>query len=204
MHIFDADTRFNIWGVDIGMISNTAFPIRNIYVKKLSEVWDSSLHKYAVISICGVFFLLPILLVKVIIHQGVVSVRLSESLISGVFHCTYNLVSIKVLESFNPVTHAILNMLKRFFVVTTNIMYFHTPISWNMVISLVVLLISCYLYYMKSSSKKRYMITKCLLLSVFMAYTFSSHAGEPPIRANKHVEFLLPGCLINQSQMTLY
>ena len=183
------DAGFNIWGLVIGMISNTAFPIRNVYVKKLSQEWDSSLQKYAVISICGVFFLLPVLLVKEFIHQGVVSVRLSESLISGVFHCTYNLASFKVLGNFNPVTHAILNMSKRLFVITANIMYFHTLISWNMAISLVVLLIGCYLYQMKSSSQKRHTIVKCLLLSVFMAYTFSSHAGEPPDHhSNKPVD----------------
>ena len=63
------DARFNIWGLIVGMISNTAFPMRNIYLKKLSEVWDSSLQKYAVISILSTFFLLPVVLVKVFINQ---------------------------------------------------------------------------------------------------------------------------------------
>ena len=164
------DARFNIWGLIVGMISNTAFPMRNIYLKKLSEVWDSSLQKYAVISILSTFFLLPVVLVKVFINQKIVTVRISESLISGVFHCTYNLASIKVLENFSPVSHAILNISKRFFVVSVNIMYFRIPISWNMLISLAVLLIGCYFYQMKSSSKKHNTVMKFLLLTVFIAY----------------------------------
>ena len=185
------EARFNIWGIGIGMISNTAFPIRNIFLKKLSEIWDSPLQKYAVISIFSVFFLLPALVVKVFINQEVAAVRLSESLISGVFHCTYNLASIEVLERFSPVTHALLNISKRLFVVMTNIMYFHTPISWNMVISLAALVIGCYLYQMKSSSKKTHTVMKGLILFAFAVYSLQNKL-EPPSQVifnpNKHVD----------------
>ena len=185
------DARFNIWGLVVGMLSNTAFPIRNIFLKKLSEVWDSPLQKYAVISIFSVFFLLPVLVVKVLFNQEVVTVRLSESLISSVFHCTYNLASIKVQEKFSPVSHAILNISKRLFVVMTNIMYFHTPISWNMVISLAVLVIGCYLYQMKSSSKKKHTVTKGLILFAIAVYSLQNKS-EPQsqiiFNPNKHVD----------------
>ena len=128
------------------------------------------------------------LVVKVFFNQEVVTVRLSESLISSVFHCTYNLASIKVLEKFSPVSHAILNISKRLFVVMTNIMYFHTPISWNMVISLAVLVIGCYLYQMKSSSKNPHRVTKGLILFAFLVYSLQNKLDPPNLNPNKHVD----------------
>jgi len=52
--------------------------MRNIYLKKLSKVWDSSLQKYAVNSILSTFFLLPVVLVKVFINQKIATIRISE------------------------------------------------------------------------------------------------------------------------------
>ena len=56
------DVTYNIWGIVAAMISNTAFPVRNIFLKKM--VWDSSLQKYTVMSIYSVVFLLPVVLIK--------------------------------------------------------------------------------------------------------------------------------------------
>ena len=49
-----SDTTLNICGLVAGMISNTAFSARNIYLKNLSNTWDSPLQKFAVISIYSV------------------------------------------------------------------------------------------------------------------------------------------------------
>ena len=58
------DSTLNIWGLVAGMISNTAFSTRNIYLKDLSDTWDSPLQKFAVICIYSMLFLLPMLLIK--------------------------------------------------------------------------------------------------------------------------------------------
>ena len=162
------DATYNIWGIVAAMTSNTAFPVRNIFLKNLSTIWDSPLQKFAVMSIYSVIFLLPILLIKLFITQQFLTANLSESLISSVFHSTYNLASITVLESFSPLTHAILNISKRLFVILANIIYFHTPFSLVMLISLIVLLLGCYLYQLKNSSTAKYNLLRSILLSSFI------------------------------------
>ena len=63
-----SDSTLNICGLVAGMISNAAFSARKIYLKNLSNTWDSPLQKFAVISIYSVLFLLPVLLIKLIVN----------------------------------------------------------------------------------------------------------------------------------------
>ena len=167
-----SDSTLNIWGLVAGMISNTAFSTRNIYLKNLSKMWDSPLQKFAVISIYSVLFLLPVLLIKLIVNWELSTNKVLESLISGVFHSTYNLASITVLQSVNPLTHAVLNISKRVFVIAANIAYFQIPISLNMLVGLPVLLVGCYLYQLNTSSKTKWILLKCILISCSLAYLF--------------------------------
>ena len=167
-----SDSTLNIWGLVAGMISNTAFSTRNIYLKNLSKMWDNPLQKFAVISIYSVLFLLPVLLIKLIVNWELSTNKVFESLISGVFHSTYNLASITVLQSVNPLTHAVLNISKRVFVIAANIVYFQIPISLNMLVGLLVLLVGCYLYQLNTSSKTKWILLKCILISCSLAYLF--------------------------------
>ena len=160
------DSTFNVWGLVAAICSNIAFPLRNIYLKKLSDSWENPLQKYAVISIYGVLILLPILSVKFAISQALSIVRLKESAISSAFHFIYNLASITVLQSFSPLTHAILNLAKRVFVIVANIMFFHTPLSWKMLVGLLALFAGLFLYQITVSSKREWISRKSFLISI--------------------------------------
>ena len=161
------DATFNVWGMVAAMISNTAFPTRNIFLKKLSDIWESPVQKFTVMSTYSALLALPLWLVKVLAVSGISTGKMSDSFISSFFHSTYNLASITVLESVNPVTHAILNISKRLFVILTNVVYFHIPFTVHMLISLLVLLAGCYLYRLKGNST---IIAKCLLFAFFLLY----------------------------------
>ena len=177
------DATFNIWGMVAAMISNTAFPTRNIFLKKLSDVWESPLQKFTVMSIYSTLLALPLWLVKVVAVSGFSSGKLPESIISSFFHSTYNLASITVLESVNPVTHAILNISKRLFVIMTNVVYFQVPFSFHMFLSLVLLLVGCYLYQLKSgSATKMVTVMKCVLLAFFMVYLFFPTSSQVSVQ----------------------
>ena len=171
------DATFNIWGMVAAMISNTAFPTRNIFLKKLSDIWESPLQKFTVMSIYSTLLALPLWLVKVVAVSGFSSGKLPESIISSFFHSTYNLASITVLESVNPVTHAILNISKRLFVIMANVVYFQVPFSFHMFLSLVLLLVGCYLY--QKSGTKMVTVMKCVLLAFFMVYLFFPMLSSP-------------------------
>ena len=165
------DATYNIWGIFAVMISNAAFPVRNIFLKNSNNIWDNPLQKYAVMSVYSVIFLLPVLLIKLFITQQFLTANLPESLISSVSYSIYNLDSIIVLESFSPLTYyyAILNVIRQLFVVLSNIIYFNTSLSWVMLISLIVLLSGCCLYQLKDISTAKYNFLKAVLLSCFLS-----------------------------------
>ena len=166
------DATYNIWGIFAVMISNAAFPVRNIFLKNLNNIWDNPLQKFAVMSVYSVIFLLPVLLIKLFITRQFLTANLPESLISSVSYSIYNLASIIVLESFSPLTYyyAILNVIRQLFVVLSNIIYFNTSLSWVMLISLIVLLSGCCLYQLKDISTAKYNFLKSILFSCFLTY----------------------------------
>ena len=166
------DASFDLWGVAAAMAANTAFPTRNIFLKKLSDIWDNPIQKFAVMSAFSVTFLLPVWLIKVIFVSGFSTSHVFDTTLSSFFHSTYNLASITVLESVSPVTHAILNISKRLFVISANIVYFQNPFTLSMLIGLVVLLVGCYFYHLKSGSSSKSVVMKLILLFVMFAYLF--------------------------------
>ena len=166
------DATYNIWGIFAVIISNAAFPVRNIFLKNSNNIWDNPLQKYAVMFVYSVIFLLPVLLIKLFITQQFLTANLPEILISSVSYSIYNLASITALESFSLLTcyYDILNIIRQFFVILSNIVYFNTSLSWVMLISLIVLLTGCCLYQLKGISIAKYNFLKSILLSCFLTY----------------------------------
>ena len=145
------DSTFLVSGLLAVLCSNVAFPIRNIYLKKLSSVWESSFQKYAAISMYSVLILTPIVIAKMIFFQSIAfAKKWQEGFIASSFHCTYNIASIYVLQNFTPLTHAILNLLKRGIVIVVNLVYFQLPLSWKMIIGLAALLVGLCIYMYKN------------------------------------------------------
>ena len=176
-----SDASFNLWGVAAAMTANTAFPTRNIFLKKLSDIWDNPIQKFAVMSAFSVVFLLPVWLMKVIFVSGFSTNHVFDTTISSFFHTTYNLASITVLESVSPVTHAILNISKRLFVISANIVYFQNPFTLSMLIGLMVLLVGCYLYQLKKGMSSKSVVVMLILLFGMFVYLFVPlPAAGPP------------------------
>ena len=169
------DATISVWGLVAAVISNFAFPTRNIFLKKLSDIWDGPLQKFAIMSIYSHAFLLPVWLLKLVSISGLSINEFYSTLTSSIFHSTYNLASIAVLENVSPVTHAILNISKRLFVITASIIYFHTPITVVMLISIITLLVGCYLYQSNTFSSRKWLAIKCTIVTAFLCYMFVSY-----------------------------
>ena len=168
------DTSFNLWGVIAALCANMGFPIRNVYLKRLSDAWESPLQKYGVMSLCSVVPLLPLVIIKILITHGNVNFGLQGALVSSTFHFVYNTASITVLKSVDPVTHAILNLCKRVFVIMANVIYFSSYLSLIMAIGLILLIIGLYLYSQKNKDKQTnsYSLKICLALIVMVVLLF--------------------------------
>lgn len=153
------DVTFNTWGVLAAVVSNIASPLRNIALKKLDQTY-SPLEKYFVLSFYGSLILVPALCVKMAIVGDPV-LRLSKMAIPAAnFHCVYNIASISVLREISPMNHAILNFAKRIFVIVTNIRYFHTILTWQMSMGLIVVVAGLALYNFLQQKKVHYLALK--------------------------------------------
>ena len=159
------DKSFNVWGLLAAISSNMGFATRNIFLKKLA--WESPVQKYAVISICSTIVLLPAILLKLVIISASTSLvtHAQESIISAVSHFTYNTASITVLQDITPLTHATLNLSKRVFVIIANLIYFHTPVTMNMLLGLLIFFAGLTLY----NFRKRGSVKEIMWVVVFFA-----------------------------------
>ena len=189
------DTTFNVWGLAAAIGSNIAFPIRNIYLKKMddSQKFEKPLQKYAAISVYGVLFLLPILVIKFALTQALSMVQLKEGVVSCVFHFMYNLASITVLQSVSPLTHAVLNLLKRVFVIVANIVFFHTPLSWKMFVGFCALFLGLYLYQTAVRSKRKWISLKTFLPSVGILLLLLAVSSQS--KSSKSIPSSIPSCI---------
>ena len=144
------ESTFILSGLLAALCSNVAFPVRNIYLKKLSSVWESSFQKYAAISSYSFLIVSPFLIAKIIFFQSIAfTMKWQDGLISSVFHCISNVASIYVLQSFTPLTHAVFNLLKHGIVTAVNLVYFQLPLTLYMIIGLLLLFAGLYIYVSK-------------------------------------------------------
>ena len=141
-----ADVSFNMSGMWAAVISNMAFPIRNIAVKSNLNL-TGPLHYYALLSICGLILLLPVSLIKLVVTQELPLLEPIESLVTGLSHGSYNIASLGVLRKVTPLTHAILNLSKRIFAIILNMLYFSTSCSSLTYIGLLVFAIGNICFY---------------------------------------------------------
>ncbi len=184
------DTSFNLWGVIAALCANMGFPVRDVYLKRLSDTWESPLQKYGVMSLCSVVPLLPLVIVKLLVTHGTLNFGLQGALVSSTFHFVYNTASITVLKSVDPVTHAILNLCKRVFVILANVIYFSSYLSLVMAVGLILLIIGLYLYSQKSkdSQTNSYSLQICFALIVMVVLLFlfqsSSSISKRSTRTN--------------------
>ena len=199
------DSSFNIWGVTAAVASNIAFPIRNIFFKKLltNNSWQNSLQNYAVISVYSSLVLAPVLVVKLVVTKVPLVIRLDGGMVSAVLHSTYNIASVAVLQNVSPLTHAILNLSKRIAVILANIAYFHTPLSFSMAVGLVVFCIGLALYQTSSSVYRKLCSSKIKLLVISVATVACTFMAVEPYLAHSPVALKSLKCNIITPQQNV-
>ena len=189
------DSSLNVWGVGAAVVSNIAFAVRNIFLKKLYTLRENSFQKYTIISFYGGIFILPLVLLmlgnKVVFLKTLPGATLrTEYAVSSFFHFVYNLASISVLQSVGPLSHSLLNLSKRVIVILANIIFFSIPFSLIVAFGFLVFLLGLVMYHLKSSKPHvlklfniKYNSLKCivcisisflLVLSVLLVYHNSS------------------------------
>lgn len=168
------DATLSLWGLLVGLISNIAFPLRNIFLNNLSDKWDDHVQKFAVMSIIGVILVLPLVAVKLVFVGALPTVDLVNGLVSSVFHSSYSIASLQVLESFNPVTHALLGLAQRVCVGLAGILLSGFPLTVSILVSLAVFLLGFYFYY--TFKTVRFIPLKCLVLFGFLLFSFTSYS----------------------------
>ena len=164
-----SDVSYNAWGLWAAVISNIAFPIRNITVKDHLD-GEGPFNTYRSMSMYGFVLLLPIVMVKLIITQRMPILELTDSFVSCVSHVLYNIASLCVLEKVLPLNYAILNLSKRIIAVFANILYFHTPFTYVTHIGLIIFVCGNILYGFTIRNTK---VTKSIYALIFLLCTLT-------------------------------
>ena len=171
------DSSFNVWGVGAAVVSNIAFAVRNILLKKLYTLRENSLQTYAIISFYGGMFILPVVLLmlgnKVVFLKTLPGATLrTEYAVSSFFHFVYNLASISVLR-VGPLSHSLLNLSERVIVILANIIFFSIPFSLIMAFGFLVFLLGLVMYHLKSLKRHalklfniKYNSLRCIIVCI--------------------------------------
>ena len=121
----------NLFGISLAVISNIMFGLRNIAVKKLIHHGDGRLisvpnriYLLAYMSISALALLIWMVLGQALKGEQIFILEthemdglLLDSIISGISHVFYSIISITVMLSmFSVVTHATVNLGKRLFI----------------------------------------------------------------------------------------
>ena len=88
------DATFNIWGIIAAVVSNIAFPLRNIALKNNDKRDQSQFQKYFILSFFGTLVLFPFRMLKLFFESPSPFLLTKASIGASTFHCVYNLASI--------------------------------------------------------------------------------------------------------------
>ena len=172
------DATFNIWGASAAIASNIAFAVCNLSLKASSKYLENPLQKYAILSTYGGMIILPLSVAKLLLTMKFewlgYRFRAQDTIVSSLFHFLYNIASMLVLQTVSPLSHAILNLSKRMFVILANIVYFAMPLSWKICSGLLVFATGLALYHFKSSFSRRIRLPlmKVALISITLSFLF--------------------------------
>ena len=164
------DITFNVWGITAAVVSNIAFPLRNIALKNIGELYQSPFQKYLILSFFGILLLFPLLIIKLIFQSASLFNLSPAGIAAASFHCVYNFASITVLQNVSPLNHAILNFSKRIFVIALNIKYFNLPMTWHLFTGLAIVFsgLAIYLFFRNPQSTSN---SKMFFISCFRRIT---------------------------------
>lgn len=150
-------------GCTMALASNVCFSARSVYTKVLNALSAGSLDEtnmFYAISWRGLLFLLPVMIVmegysiigyvsdgglqgKSAELNGITSPTSIWTLlflltINGATFAAYNLTSYVVLKKTELVTHSVLNVFRRVFIIAFTSVYFHVQLSSSAVVGIVL------------------------------------------------------------------
>jgi solute carrier family 35 protein E1 len=142
---------FTIVGFGLAMCSNFCFSARAVYTKMLNSAHPRALSDiglFHAISVTGMLFLFPVALLmegsalwSQLYGHGALSsitgtvggtsatVMLLLAVVNGATFAGYNLTSYVVLRRTELVTHSVLNVFRRVFIIAFTTVYFHAQLS---------------------------------------------------------------------------
>ena len=142
------EVEFEIAAFVASVMANLGFQMRNIYAKYMSKTSLSYGYNYGILSastflwvfvlICGKLFLTFISFSSFTNeHHMVLQLEKDMTLldltglvlVSGICYSSYNFFSLGVLSFVSPVTHSVLNSLKRLLIIWVSITLFNTPVT---------------------------------------------------------------------------
>ena len=176
----------SITGIIAALLFDIASPIRNIYLKKLSDTqsWETSFQKYAAMSTCSSLICTPVIIKMLVFQSLEVFTKWQHGFTSILFHFVDNFVSINVLQSLSPLIYTIFNLMKHGVVIIINTLYYQLPMSWKMLFGVVAASMGLYLYLFK----KKYPSSKLLVLAVLaLGFVFFMPDRSHPIIVPVHV-----------------
>ncbi len=183
LFIANNNSTFLFSGLFAALCSNTAFPIRNIYLQKLTTVWESAIQKYAVVSCYSVVILAPVILVKSLNFHNYVSLfstNWHQDVISSSFHCLYNIASIHVLQNLSPLSHSILNFIRLGIVNSADLAFVATPLSWSVFFGLVAIVIGLYFYLRQHTRNEKVSLAILFTTATFGLFLLFSKSSSQP------------------------
>jgi len=166
------DDSFNTFGFSCAALSNVMFSVRAVYAKQLVQTSKHLLDEtqlFGYVSVIGLCLLLPVALIqegasvysKVVLnwdtnYVGSRSLFFCILLANGLAYTCYNTMSFLVLTRTNLITHAVLNCVRRVFVIIFTSIFFDLHVS-NMNLAGVGVAVAGVMAfaYFKSSSKTK-------------------------------------------------
>ena len=142
------EVEFQMTAFVASVMANFGFQMRNIYAKYMSKTSLSCAYNYGLLSastFVWIFLLICIQLLLTFIpfssftNENHNILRLGKDmtleyltglvLVSGICYSSYNFFSLRVLSFVSPVTHSVLNSLKRLLIIWVSVIFFNSPIT---------------------------------------------------------------------------
>lgn len=149
------EVSFDIFGFMSAAMSNVCFSHRAVVAKYLFNTYPGAnldeMTMFHVISYLGLLILIPLVMLK---EWGLVGLVRSEDfvffvvllVINGLAYTTYNVTSFYVLNRTNIITHAILNVFRRVFIIIGTSVYFGITLSNNNIIGIIIAFLGLILF----------------------------------------------------------
>ena len=143
-----SDSLYNHTSALVALVSNFMMPLRNVILKSTERKGDltdfrtkheppTGFIMFSLISALGSVLIGCITIIFSLVAMSPVNIeKLQKIVVSSLFFFGYNDASFVVLEITDPVTHSLMNVLKRFFNIFCNAALFHTEITNNVMLGL--------------------------------------------------------------------